>query len=207
MNYLFFFFVSFQVVIQISVIADYLIINCFFSSFFFSLFKSIYGLSIRYQEYIANETEKTPLKKLTTNFVNMTFVDVNTVSRKDVDALNKPVITSSTIPDIKLIDCTVKQFLQFQCKAQYTTHTVDKETGELKTINSKIELVPNSHLDYVCFPFVRLFKHCKEVIDISGVKVFKEKRVEITSVESNDEVVIQYALNDPVSVVKYHDYE
>ncbi|KAF0266940.1 hypothetical protein FOG51_01350 [Hanseniaspora uvarum] len=131
----------------------------------------------------------------------MTFVDVNTVSRKDVDALNKPVITSSTIPDIKLIDCTVKQFLQFQCKAQYTTHTVDKETGELKTINSKIELVPNSHLDYVCFPFVRLFKHCKEVIDISGVKVFKEKRVEITSVESNDEVVIQYALNDPVSVV------
>lgn len=137
----------------------------------------------------------------------MTFVDVNTVSRKDIESLNKPVITTSSKANIQLIDCSIKQFLQFQCKAQYTTQTLDKDTGDMKTIKSKIELVPNSHLDYVCFPFVRLFKDCKEVVDISGIKVYKDKRVEITSVDSNDEVVVQCALEDPISVIKYHDYE
>lgn len=137
----------------------------------------------------------------------MAFVEVNTVSRKDIDKVNKPVITSSTKPDIQLIDCSIKQFLQFQCKAQYTTQVANETTGKLETLHSKIELAPNSTLDYVCFPFVRLFKDCKEVIDISGVKVFKNKRVEMTSVDTNDDIVIQYALTEPVSVVKYHDYE
>ena len=137
----------------------------------------------------------------------MAFVEVNTVLRKDIDNANKPVITSSTKPDIQLIDCSIKQFLQFQCKAQYTTHITNETSGQLETLHSKIELAPNSTLDYVCFPFVRLFKDCKEVVDISGVKVFKNKRIEVTSVETNDDIVIQYALTDPVSVVKYHDYK
>lgn len=81
------------------------------------------------------------------------------------------------------------------------------EDGKPQIMKSKVILhSKDSDFKYICFPFLRLFKDCKETVEADGIRLYKNKRVEITEVDSNDEILMSGVESSRKELVKYHEY-
>lgn len=135
----------------------------------------------------------------------MTFSSVETFSKKDLpDSTgfeNNPKVSR------KLIDCHFKQFLQYQCQHEYKT-VMKGEDGKTQITSSKVILdSKKSDFKYICFPFLRLFEDCTEVVAVGGVEVYRPKRIEITEIDSNDELLLTAIEQNRQDILRYHEYK
>ena len=136
----------------------------------------------------------------------MAFNSVDTFSKKDLPVLDTKIPETDKVKR-ELIDCQFKQFLQYQCQHRYKT-TMEGEDGKNQIVTSKVIIdSKKSDFKYVCFPFVRLFKDCKEVIESEGMKLYKNKRIEVTEINSNDELLALAAKNNRNDILKYYEYK
>ncbi|XBW34977.1 hypothetical protein QEN19_000542 [Hanseniaspora menglaensis] len=136
----------------------------------------------------------------------MAFTSAETFSKKDIPQISNPVNNTDKVKR-ELIDCTFKQYLQYQCQHVYETNLTE-EDGSTKRVTSKVLLDSNkSDFQYVCIPFIRLFRNCKEIVKADGAQLYKNRSVEVTDTYSNDEVLLSAVENSRPDIVKYHQFK
>lgn len=136
----------------------------------------------------------------------MAFTSATTFSKHDLPSVAYYTANNDKVK-VELVDCEFKKFIQYQCQHRYKTHILG-EDGEPQIIKSKVILhSKDSDFKYICFPFLRLFKDCKETVEADGIKLYKKKRVEITEVDSNDEILTTGVETSRKELVKYHEYK